>query len=218
MEYKPTLYERLVEVGTTQAHIDASLSDYRGNVASLKNRSYVPSLNIPEIKIDIASAQRSIFSEYKDNEFLKSALRKTKSLEESADELTEPYWGVRKYLPRLKDKYHNDKIKKLTELVPHAICFEKRGLLWPDNPLTFGLGLGSLAFGGIYFGLGLLKQIVKVKDSDDTPQIILGSIFQLMMTVISTAGAALAIPSMRGFLREEAQYLDNKIKELSIKS
>ena len=215
MEYKPTLYEKLVEVENAQRRIDESLSDYRENVASLKKRAYVPSLDIPEIKIDIPSAQRSIFSDYKDNEFLRSALRRTKSLEESADELTKPYMGIRKYLPRLKDGEHNDKVEQLTELVPHAICFKTRGILYPDNPLVVGAGLGSLAFAGIYFGVDLMKLSID-KESRETTRIFFASIFQLGIIAASIASIALVIPSMRAFLSEEAQYIDNKIKELSI--
>ena len=174
-------------------------------------------LNSPS-EIDVAELQKTILGRYEENQVLYDAIRRRQTIEESLEELGRVNKGIRKILPRRKNKGHNERLEQLGELVSEPLHLLTSGIFAPDNLITAGVEVGSLAFVGSY----LMARYLFVPNPDLSPeqfqqvwyasQVIAPRVGMVGMGLLAGIGATLLFRS--GSLPiKGAKYLDEKIVE-----
>lgn len=182
---RPTLYEKILR--TENMHVE------------LRGKG-----------MNISEAQRELFQRYEDNPVLYDAIKGKQTIEESLEDLAKVNKGYRKFLPRKKDKEHNEGIEHMGELITEPSQLEKAGITEVDNPVTGiaeGAIMGMVASGALY-GIS----------SVGAPEL---SIFDEFMLFGSSfgglvGGAISSITTPERFSElpyDEAKYLDEKVKD-----
>lgn len=77
--------------------------------------------------------QKDIFLKYKYNSVLDDAINGEKTIEESLLEAGRVNLGIKKLLPRQRDKKHNIQIIEIGQLITEPSHLYSSGVLWPDN-------------------------------------------------------------------------------------
>ena len=83
----------------------------------------------------ILKVQRDAINHYRNNPVVDDAVRKVRSVEDVYLELREVNKGISRFLPRKKDRKHNERVSALGDVVGfgNVIPFFKNGLLSLDN-------------------------------------------------------------------------------------
>jgi len=118
--------------------------------------------------------------------------------------------GIRKILPRRKDKIHNERINQIGKLIKKPYQLEKNGLFFPDNIINFMVEVGALSFLVSPSGNLLLNKISSQQKE----------IFNLYIPLFLTGTLGVGLGSLvNSYFRsgklpfDEAKYVDAKIKE-----
>ncbi|MFA5953290.1 MAG: hypothetical protein WC812_01730 [Candidatus Pacearchaeota archaeon] len=211
-----TLYSELKE----SERINIAISeDYSNFVKSFKNKYRI---EIPPLGkfngIYIPDYQKQIMSYYENNPVFCDAINGKISIEDTLNELSVVNKGIRKILPRRKDKAHNERIKQLGKLISEPSQLQKNGLLCPDNFLGFTLWGAGASF-------SIISPLFKImlNPAQASPEEIenLNKIFNVYLPLYSTGaisvfgGIPMNLKQRFGKLPfEEAKYVDAKIKEV----
>ena len=175
---------------------------------NLSGFSAISSKDIP--KIDIFKVHKNIMDEYTDNPVFHDSVTGEKTIEQTVIELGQVNKGIRKILPRKKNKIHNERLEQVGNLVGYSSHLEALGIWVPEN-LIWGLGAAALGIASVYLAVGNLIPPDQVIGNSKSPWGALGVLY-------SVAGPALGIclqTKRLGHLPiEKAKYLDQKIEEL----
>jgi hypothetical protein len=170
-------------------------------------------MSTPFSNAQVQEIQRNIIDDYAANPVLEDALSGNLSIEDTLDELAQVNKGIRKILPWMKNKEHNSRLEQLGELITKPNQLYTGGIFYPDN-IMFGVIVTPLfVFGLNYF----LTEYIKSSSSiDNQNEYILNVVIPTLSSLIFTPFASLAMSRQRFWAlpRDEAKYIDTKIKEL----
>jgi len=88
--------------------------------------------------IDIDESQKQLFQKYEKNPIFYDAVIGKQSIEKSLEELAKVNKGIKRVLPWIRDKAHNEKLNNLGKLISKPRHLHRRGILVPDNLITMG--------------------------------------------------------------------------------
>ena len=213
-----TLYQKLTCAETLNSKIRSNIDDFKEIMRPFEDLPGFLPISINEIPtIDIFETQRSLLRNYEDNPIFYDAIHGKQSLSESLEELAEVNKGVRKFLPRRRNKAHNERIGQLGELISRPNQLKAYGILALDNIVSMAVVLSTITFGAAY----LLNSFLSPESSatvDPEKQVYLNKVIEFYMPAITLA---LTIP-LFGFDAykkrsetlpfDQAKYLDGKIK------
>lgn len=228
----PSLYQRLIDTGQVNEKVQTTLVDARVAVntllAPLPHQHYL-SDNLSHLVIDAGrnppvnttEIQRALFysSDYEDNQTLQQAVEEAQgiqgehSLTATLDKAMKINRGWKTLLPRRKNPGHNRVIEDLTVIVDDSEnknklgSFRTRGYLIPDN-LVMGFAYGFCGFTAAALGIEKFFNVPITY----TPEITLGIISGLLWGALAQGSRLLYD---RGFLMERAEFIDEKIRQLS---
>ena len=109
---KKTLYEKLTGI----EQINESLKNEASKLNEFLNlKDYEVYKHIVDSipQVDIIKTQQSLMEEYEKNPVFYDAIQKRLTIEESLMELSKINKGIRKFLPRMKNNAHNEKLKQI---------------------------------------------------------------------------------------------------------
>jgi hypothetical protein len=156
------LYYELKWADNINKHIADAVKDMHNILDTYKglpgyhNRCMViqrPTINTHEV-------QRSILKKYRHNTALVNAIRKKETVKDALERVAQENTGLKKIIPRKKDKEHNKEVESLECLVGDLEFLKCKGYHAPDNfftlaAYTIGLGLagGMLLHGLVFSGI-----------------------------------------------------------------
>ena len=195
-----TLYSDLREADGARLETEGILGSPKYEFQTLKH-----------IKEDVKDAQREMFLERKfDNELVYNLLNDGDSIYDTVRFLNEDMKGIKKFLPRARDKKYNGIVKQLEELVPGANYFKRSGILYPDNFFSGGLLISGIASAGSLWVSNYVK-------SDEPGFSLLAFAFMTVATMPFSGAVMQSIGRSKRFLKqatEGAQYIDNTFERL----
>lgn len=224
-----TLYKRLKEVELLKENLNKTLDSFSTYLDNLDRVFFRGLSRFSEIYNDtkgpndiVNVIQKRIFEEYEDNEILKVALDGVQSIESIIDELTKPFEGWRRYFPYKKDEKYNERIEELKKVIP-GVDFKKGLFSFNDYVVPFGV-ISSTGIGIIYTTMNLIKMSINKLGNDPNISlnasdflnkfmIYFGVPFSLAISAIVSSNFIVSKKKVQS-IKEKAQYLDNKIKEL----
>lgn len=200
-----TLYDVLVELAEANSGIEKALNEIGEKYSPVVvERIKGNPLSETETKENM---RRAFHQYYNSNETLSDAIKGTKTVAQSLDELAEVDRGWRKFLPRRENSAHNTRVEQMEELIGPT-NLRTRGLLAPDNFLG-GLLFGTLGSYGVCKGYDALSSspgLYSIPEAIVVATLIGGL---LMGLLCQSAGRNLYRPR-----NEEAEYIDQTIQEL----
>ena len=212
-----SLYDKLIHIEETDealregiVSLMENLSDLSGKTNQIPNLSNITLLNIPAI-------QRGFILGYEKNPILKDALDKTQSVEDALDELASVNKGYKKFLPRVRNTTHNERLTQLNEIVGFAPSLESNGILFPDNFVSTFVDTTALTFlvTSIYSKFVLPQLISNPESLQDTQALYRFALPMAISAIMGTTyGLMGTVRRMSSIPRKEARYVDSKIKEL----
>lgn len=103
---------------------------------------------------DILSKQKKLILAYKENPFVDSSLQGKKKIEQHLAEVSQINKGIKRYIPRRKNKEHNRKVDYLGQIIgkTNVFPFYTRGIFTPDNLVTGAVGPVLVGLTGIVIG------------------------------------------------------------------
>lgn len=200
---KKTLYEKLIGI----EEINESLKNEILKLTEFFN------LKNYETHVDILKTPQSLMEEYEKNPVFRDAIQKRLTIEESLMELSKVNNGIRKFLPRMKNKIHNERLKQIGQLITGPAYLEASGILTPDNIIT--TSIESLIILSGLFGASFLF-LKNFLSSDIGPEMYKQlSNFADTYTFLTAPSLGLIMNTERfkSLPINEAEYLDEKIKE-----
>ena len=157
----------------------------------------------------IHKTPQKIISKYSKNPFVKRAILGQGTIEESLEEIDNDEEGlIRKFLPRRKDKNHNQRVKQLEDIFGWLPQYRHRGISFPDNFVTTTLeSFPSMML--LASGVNLFMNYVGGIDPG------LDMAIPTFIATIMSPGLGLLsnVNRFRYAPRKEARYIDRKIKE-----
>ncbi len=202
-----TLYDKLKEV----EGLDEGVEDkYKLRIQPLQNLQRELFLRYVEYSKILAEAMSLRCAK------TQTEIRDLKSIEQTVDELAEPFKSYRILIPQRKNREHNEKVEGLEPLIPDIRGLKRKGLFSLDNSVTNAGILLGLAFGVYYLSSYFPPQandpefIVKTSRMAQALPSAVITFFAPFAALIARSHRKEAIKNSK----EAAQYLDNKIKEL----
>src|SRR3989344_4664972 len=175
-------------------------------------------LNSPS-EIDVAELQKTILGRYEENQVLYDAIRRRQTIEESLEELGRVNKGIRKILPRRKNKNHNERLEQLGELISEPVHLQASGIFTPDNLITTCIEIMPLAFGAAYLTQRYLLPLDPAGLSSETFQRIQYN-YQVTIPLLFSAFGGLTFGLIQSVGRldkllptKQAKYLDERVVE-----
>jgi hypothetical protein len=156
--------------------------------------------------------KKEVFEAYKNNEFIKQAINKDKSICESIDDLLELENGQRKFIPQKLNEEHNAKVKEMEKLIPELTHLYTKGRLSATTlfmkTIYGGLALSPI-IGGVFLGI---INTVGHGETDEYSYCLRNEIY------VQTFFSALVLGGIIGFSKgildkKYYQYKNKKIKE-----
>jgi hypothetical protein len=207
-----TLYHLLIRAERVNKNIQ---SQYQQLKKSLKQYENLPGYQVPVYEIsfvDIKEYQREILRQKEHNPILSDAIHHRKTIEDTLLELGAVNEGIRKILPRKKDKTQNERVEHIGELVQPVHQLYTHGLFYPDNLLTGALEIAALSFATLSW---LIPVLYAAQSNLSQPT--------LSPWLVPTAASAVMGPMLGLILNfsrfenklpiAQAQYLDGKVRE-----
>ena len=157
-------------------------------------------LHIPT-KIECQKQVIDTFYREKDNPFLNEIMNKEKTLIETVEELSK---GIKKIkiLPRRGDKEHNQKVKKLGELIPiNELVLTKWNFFSPCNSMINMALESGISFGAFIY---LISGSLSIAAPLAIPVALIGAGFYSIFYTHNNFSPRY----------KSAEYIDNKIKEI----
>ncbi len=196
------LYAQLKYAEKVNGNFQEAVESANRNFKRFKNVPGYFSIISEDIpKFNVEEHQKKIIKNYETNPILIESVKGLQSIEETFLELKEQkFKGIKKYLPKRKDKIHNQRVNNLDNLVGYT-HLDTRGILFPDNFITAAI-YGSAFLYGVFSLLAEPNEATEHFRNIFSPLggIMVGGVFQL-------TGAP--TPKI-----EEAKYLDSKLIEL----
>ena len=163
-------------------------------------------------EFNLKEIQRNLISPYLEHNIILKGVANgsMSSVEEAYDELNEVNSGIRRFLPRRENLAHNHRVEELEELIGYSPYLEKKGIFRPDNFVTVGAysTAGFIAFGSF------LCALQGVETSLAT--LVIGPTSLALGTVFGSLAQKQREKSFIERGKSDAQYLDSKLKELSL--
>jgi hypothetical protein len=167
----------------------------------------------PSVQIDVENLQRALFRKYEKNPVLYDDITGKQTIEKSLDELAQVNKGIRKLLPHRQNKAHNERLEQLGELVTEPRGLHTYGILMPENFITAQLEFSGLTFLGFYLYSKAISPIFSASpEMVYQTQILIPAFMCLTLVPIMCFG--ISSDRFERLPRQEAQYLDAKVKEL----
>jgi hypothetical protein len=153
--------------------------------------------------------QVNIFEHYRGNEYLERAIHREQSLKDVCTELTASFQGINSYLPHFRDSAHNERVKRMGELIP-ANGLYQNGVYYPDNKVT------AIGYAAISVFAPMMGQALKEQGHELVGAFVVGG-----LAMAGFGGFWFGFFSSRGrYVNHSlmsATYIDCLIKELEIK-
>jgi len=218
-----TLYQKLVWAESLNVDLEEHVQDFNIALSKFEGLPGFSGISIGDIpEIDISEVERKLIREYEGNPVLDDAIHGRQSIRESLDELAQVNTGIRKFLPRRKNKAHNERLEQLGQLVTKPDHLSAVGVWYTDNVVTGAVGVSALTFATCY---AVAKFLIPDMDINPDPDYIakMTSIYQTVMPAFASAllapliGFAMNLNRLACFgaklPTQEAGYLDLKVKE-----
>jgi len=208
-----TLYQRLIRVDSiesTQRELER-LGDERRDFETVTGFGGRHIENI--LPYDCQASRKRDMGQYEENPVFRDAIKGRQSIEESLKELAQINQGIRKILPRRKNRAHNERLEQLGQLISIPDSFSADGILIPDNVIT-----GSVEATAALFTVYSFCELIwpKITNTDFpmslkdmlffsvTPSLLFGGLINFLRSFYPLQG---------GSFFEEAKYVDQKIQE-----
>jgi len=218
-----SLYDRLIETEKLNGRLHVVVDEFQEALKKFEGLpGYSPYILYSVPYIDISAVQRDLISKYENNPVLEDAIVGRMSIEDSLQELAQVNKGIRKILPRRKDKVHNTRLKHLNDLMPGTDGLQSYGILFPDNFFTAAIETTALAFVSTYAYAAILLPHAYI---NPTPELIAEQV-KFSQTVMPAMFSVLTAPliglacNFRRFSSfgatlpvGEARYLDRRVQE-----
>jgi hypothetical protein len=164
-----------------------------------------------ELSAVMRKGRRLLIENSKDNPVLQNAIFGEKSIEQSVEELSKKYQGIRKFLPHKKDIEYNERRCYLGSLITTP-NWRTRGLFSLDNTLAATV-LGAVVGYALPIALNASMPL-NSPTSYNLPHNVMSVLASISCGVTMMAVGASITPRGKKESIEQARYLDNKIKEL----
>ncbi|MBI2547949.1 hypothetical protein HYW21_01225 [Candidatus Woesearchaeota archaeon] len=214
---KTTLYQLLIDADALNQRLARRMLHdkmYARHVGALPRDS---ELSLFKIQIDPREVQKGLMRGYETNPVFRDAIEGRKSIETSLDELAQPNTGIKKFLPRRRNRTYNARIEQLGELITEPSHLRSYGIWMPDNAVTTTLGTMVLALG---IGYMLTPNTLPGIDADFSLPAMVAYLKtnKAMITggavVTSLVGVVVTMKRFNSLPSAEAKYIDAKIQEV----
>jgi hypothetical protein len=205
---KEALYTKLRNAEEVQKEFGNDFDRFQKVLGEYKK---IPGFTSMELKgypeFNVPAYQKQIMQNYEKNPVFMDSVNGKISIEDTLNELSVVNKGIRKYLPRRKNKSHNERIEQVGELVEKPTHLRKNGIFVPDNFVTTFTEANAIFLPIVY---GVFKEI---DPSASFSQLIVPMLFSEIGPFAVSWG--LQLNGRMGFgSHEEAKYIDTKIEEL----
>ena len=209
---KKTLYEKLTGI----EQINESLKNEASKLNEFLNlKDYEVYKHIVDSipQVDIIKTQQSLMEEYEKNPVFYDAIQKRLTIEESLMELSKINKGIRKFLPRMKNKTHNERLKQIGRLISEPAYLEASGILTPDNIITTGIESSIIISGLFGFSFLFLKDFLPSDISSEMYRQLSNFVDTYTFLTVPILSLVMNASRFKSLPINEAEYLDEKIKE-----
>ena len=209
---KKTLYEKLTGI----EQINESLKNEASKLNEFLNlKDYEVYKHIVDSipQVDIIKTQQSLMEEYEKNPVFYDTIQKRLTIEESLMELSRINKGIRKFLPRMKNKTHNERLKQIGRLISEPAYLEASGILTPDNIITTGIESSIIISGLFGFSFLFLKDFLPSDISSEMYRQLSNFVDTYTFLTVPILSLVMNASRFKSLPINEAEYLDEKIKE-----
>lgn len=210
------LYDRLRNVERMRDRFNQRMNEFQSSLAEFDDLPGFPRASIDPGEVDIAEMQRTAMQEYEQNPVLGDAILEKQSVTKTVEELISSRGSI--WLPRRKDKIHNERLSQLSELVHTPRYLRTRGILAPDNALAIGVVMAGVFSGFTYSLISFTPGYEQGIDPEKIQQFklasssfagLLGAPTALLANLFETVSIDLDLTH----LRKGAQYIDERVQE-----
>ncbi len=167
----------------------------------------------------ILQIQEDLMREYEENPVLDDAIKDKISVEDSLLELGVVNKGIRKVLPRRKNKAHNERLEYLGELIEEPTQLRANGIFWPDNFVTTAayttIAISAICYFGaepfirnLYVNPDPASLARDIKDYQTIIPLTYSAIAAPMLGIGTNLGRFHSLPT------KQAKYIDKKVNQL----
>ena len=209
---KKTLYEKLTGI----EQINESLKNEASKLNEFLNlKDYDVYKHIVDSipQVDIIKTQQSLMEEYEKNPVFYDTIQKRLTIEESLMELSRINKGIRKFLPRMKNKTHNERLKQIGRLISEPAYLEASGILTPDNIITTGIESSIIISGLFGFSFLFLKDFLPSDISSEMYRQLSNFVDTYTFLTVPILSLVMNASRFKSLPINEAKYLDERIKE-----
>lgn len=210
---KRSLVDQLKYMEGYNKRLDSLRAEYNIFIQSFMPESLEFQINSDDINyIDVSEIQRNIIDHKlkKENDILKQAVQKRKSIEDELYELSRDNEGMLRFLPKYSDEEHNEKVDDLIELIGKGNkieCLYKKMIHNLFKPTIFPFILGSSTYFIGYLAFRLIGMPNRIVEEVSLSGGVLGFLEDIYHGIRFS-------PKNEDLPWKDAKYLDDKIKEL----